>query len=378
MKRRSFVSRLGVAVIAPAAVLSSRSLAAAAGPLVIGQSVALSGPVGAQMQVANAGSNLAFAQANKSGGIRGRNIELVSLDDELKDTRTLENCTKLVNEHAAVALFGLVGTPSMLAVAPLLRETGIPLLGNYSASDAARQQAGLSAFFVRAGFEREAARIAEQLAILGLARIALASVKGPGGASVKAALDQHLLARGAPPIASSVTITNDGSDLQEAIDTVAKSAPQAVVLFIGGTLPARFIDGLEAKEIHPHYYGLSSVPAEYTAKTVGKRLRSLVVSQVVPYPWAPANVEIAHYRKLATDAGVPVGYTSFEGYITASVLVAALKRGGRDITRASLQASLRSLKTRIAGMDIDFTTGNHTGSSLVDLVLINEKGQFYK
>jgi len=57
--------------------------------IVIGQSAVLSGPLGPAMRGYVAGAEIAFAAANATGGVHGRKIKYVYLDDELKPDRTV-------------------------------------------------------------------------------------------------------------------------------------------------------------------------------------------------------------------------------------------------------------------------------------------------
>jgi len=59
-------------------------------------------------------------------------------------------------------------------------------------------------------------------------------------------------------------------------------------------------------------------------------------------------------------------------------MIEALKRTGRDLTRARLHATLRALKLRLAGMDIDFSTGGTTGSRFIEMVRVTPEGRFVR
>jgi branched-chain amino acid transport system substrate-binding protein len=129
---------------------------------------------------------------------------------------------------------------------------------------------------------------------------------------------------------------------------------------------------------NPMFYGMSIVPGELTAKIIGARARGLAISQVVPYPWAEVDPVARDFRRLAEAAKVTVGYYSYEGYLSALLMIEALRRTGRDLTRPKLHASLRSLKFRLANMDVDFATGNSTGSRFVELVQVTAEGRFVR
>jgi ABC-type branched-subunit amino acid transport system substrate-binding protein len=143
-------------------------------------------------------------------------------------------------------------------------------------------------------------------------------------------------------------------------------------------LPGELMKASWARGAHPMFYGMSIVAGEVTAKVAGEKARGLAISQIVPYPWGEVDPVVKDYRRLAEKANVPVGYYSFEGYLNALVLLEALRRTGRDLTRARLHATLRSLKLRLAGMDLDFGTGGVTGSRFVELVQVTREGRFVR
>ena len=111
MLRRIF-STLGLA-------FTAAGLACAQGvtdsQVLLGQSVALTGPaqqLGLDMQQ---GARLYFDAVNSRGGVHGRKIVLKTLDDGYEATRAVENTKKLIRDERVFALFGYVGTPTSAA-----------------------------------------------------------------------------------------------------------------------------------------------------------------------------------------------------------------------------------------------------------------------
>ena len=170
----------------------------------------------------------------------------------------------------------------------------------------------------------------------------------------------------------------DASNAAAAAKTLADAQPQAVIMYLGGPLGGEVMKATWANSSNPMFYGMSIVPGELTAKVIGARARGLAISQVVPYPWGEVDPVTREYRRLAEQAKVSIGYYSFEGYLNALVMLEALRRTGRDLTRARLHATLHALKFRLAGMDIDFTRGGLTGSNFVELVQVTETGRFVR
>ena len=133
-----------------------------------------------------------------------------------------------------------------------------------------------------------------------------------------------------------------------------------------------------AKGASAAFYGMSVLSGEVAARPLDAQARGLAISQVTPYPWDAANADAIHYRRLAERSKVPISYHSYEGYVAGRVVVEALRRSGRDLTRARLQAALRSLKIQVAGADIDVGGNQHTGSRFVELVQVKSGGRFVR
>lgn len=345
--------------------------------ILIGQSAVLSGPLGLSLQMFNAGAGLALADANARGGVGGRQVKLVSLDDELKPDLAQRNYRQLALERGVFAFFGGVGSGTIAAVTPWLRETGVPLVGNFAVADGVRQKARGAAYFVRAGYGREADKLVQHLVTLGVERIAVAHLDNPGGVEVLALVQQALKTRSGKELLGAVPVGNDGSKLAQAVDTLGRLDPQAVVMFLSGPPVAQLMEGLWAKSRNPTFYGMSTVAGEKVAAALGERLRGLAICQTMPYPWSGADPTARQFQQLCEAAKTPVSYTSYEGYLNALVLLEALRRCGKEPTRAGLHAVMRGFKGRVGSLDLDFTD-DATGSRFVELVQVNAQGRFLR
>src|SRR5690606_10990478 len=78
----------------------------AQGPILIGQSTPLSGPGMEVGQNIRAGALAYFNKVNAAGGVHGRKIELISLDDASKVSMSEQNTLTLVDKENVIALFG--------------------------------------------------------------------------------------------------------------------------------------------------------------------------------------------------------------------------------------------------------------------------------
>lgn len=375
IQRRAFAAALGAAAFAPG--LRAAEQGVTDNEVMFGHTGILTGPLGGQIKIMLAGAELAFAESRAQGGVNGRRVRIVSLDDELKPDRAVANYEKLLGAEGAFGLFGCVGSATTAAAAPLLQKSGAPWIAGYAVADSARDRLKGTGFFVRATSGREAQSLVQHLTTIGVTRIALAVLDNPGGKEAAALVEAALVALKLQA-AASVAIKGDGSNVGDAAAALAKATPQAVIMYLGGALPGELMKASWALGAHPMFYGMSIVAGEVTVKVAGEKARGLAISQVTPYPWSDSDPTTRDYRRLAESAKVPVGYYSFEGYLNALVLLEALRRSGRELTRSRLIATMRGMKMRVAGMDLDYAASGVTGSRFVELVQVTHDGRFVR
>jgi branched-chain amino acid transport system substrate-binding protein len=72
------------------------------GTITLGMSAPFSGPNGAYGKEMKEGAMAYFAQLNAAGGIHGRKVELLALDDGYETEKTVANTRKLINEQKSL------------------------------------------------------------------------------------------------------------------------------------------------------------------------------------------------------------------------------------------------------------------------------------
>lgn len=378
MRRRTLLtfaasSALGAAVHGQ----TGREMVQGSNDLVLGQTGILTGPLGGPIVSMLGGARLAFDNVNAQGGIAGRRIRLVSLDDELKPDLAVNNYRRLLDEHGALAFFGCVGSGTTAAAASVLKDSGAPAVGGYAVADAARERVRGSAYFIRAGTGREAQALVQHLTTIGITRIAVAYLDNPGGKEALDAVTAAMATQGGKPVASAA-FAGDASNVAAGATQLAAQQPQAVLMYLGGTLPGTLMKALWEAGSKPSFYGMSIVSGTLTAKVAGDRARGLAIAQVVPYPWGVVEPDVREYQKLAQAAKLPLDYYTFEGYLNARVMIEALRRAGPNPSRPRLHAVLQAMKWRVGGMDIDYTTDGLNGSRFVELVQVADGGRFVR
>src|SRR3954468_16897610 len=136
---RSMLQRVGIALAALLPYTAFGQTGVSNDKILVGQSVALTGPA-AQLGIQMRNSIKAyFDEVNAKGGVNGRKIELVTLDDGYEPARTVPNTKELIEKHRVFGLIGYVGTPTSVPTVPVFTEAKVPFIGPFTGAEALRQ-----------------------------------------------------------------------------------------------------------------------------------------------------------------------------------------------------------------------------------------------
>jgi branched-chain amino acid transport system substrate-binding protein len=74
------------------------------------------------------GLEMALEEGNKTGGVKGKKVVLISLDDQGKPEEAAAAVSRLVTQNKVVAVIGEVASSRTLAAAPIAQENKIPMI----------------------------------------------------------------------------------------------------------------------------------------------------------------------------------------------------------------------------------------------------------
>ncbi|MDD0999207.1 ABC transporter substrate-binding protein [Pseudomonas sp. TNT2022 ID1044] len=106
---------------------------AAEPPIKVGLVAALSGQSAKSGEALTRGLTMAINEVNASGGVLGRQLELVRRDDESNPSKGILAARELVQREKVTVLFGGLDTPVSLAIVPLVNQMKIPFMGIWAA-----------------------------------------------------------------------------------------------------------------------------------------------------------------------------------------------------------------------------------------------------
>ena len=343
--------------------------------IVIGQSAALSGPAQELGKDMKLGAEAYFDVINKNGGVNGRKIKLVSLDDGYEPDKAAANTKKLIAEDNVLALFGYVGTPTSNASLPIFTAAKVPFVGAFTGAQSLREPFNRYVFNVRASYFDETEEIVKHLVLQGIKNIAVFyqdDAYGKAGlAGVERAMKKRML-----EIVATATVERNTTNVAAAVTKLANSKTSAVIMISAYKSCGAFIKEMKRAGGLQQFWNVSFVGSKALSNELGDEGQGVQISQVVPFPWSDVNVIVRDYQK---HIGGPenASFTSLEGYIAARVLVEGLKRAGKNPTRESLVDGLAKMgKVDLGGFVVNYTPTNHNGSSFVDLTIISRAGVF--
>jgi ABC-type branched-subunit amino acid transport system substrate-binding protein len=126
MKRHAAIL-LAATLGAAAPALAQNAPGVTATEIKIGQTMPYSGPVTA-FGTLGKGEVAYFNMINDQGGVNGRKIRLISLDDGYAPPKTVEQTRKLVEQEEVALIFSTIGTATNSAIAKYLNDRKIPQL----------------------------------------------------------------------------------------------------------------------------------------------------------------------------------------------------------------------------------------------------------
>ena len=367
-QRRKLLAVLAAAALAaPAAALAQ----GAAGAIVIGQSAPLSGSNKDLGTDIRNGALAYFKRVNDAGGVNGRKIELVSIDDANDTKRSEANTKQLLEQNNPIALYGYGSATLSRPALPLVEAAKIPFVAPFTGADPMRKF-NRYVYNHRASYADELEKIVEHYTTFGVKRIAVLYYDDAVGKENFGAVERALKSRNLAPVAVA-SVTRTQTDFTKELADVGKSSPDVVILTTLYKTSADFIKGLKKAGVGTQFVSTSFAGSTALANSLGADGLGVAMSQIVP-SYLKRSVPVVKEYQAAMEATLgkkEFSYTSLESYIAAKVLVEGLRRAGPNPTREKLLTALDGISGYdVGGYLVSFSPTNHNGSSFVSLSIL--------
>jgi len=378
LQRRQLIQSLGACLLAG---VSSSSHAGKDDEIVIGQSVPLTGVLADTGRDMATGGKICFDSINSQGGIQGRKIRHVVLDDGYEVERTLTNTRELLQKHDALALFGFAGTGNIqrLLNDKVLATAGVALVGPYTGGEPLRTPYNPWIFHIRASYAEETSAMVKQLVFSGITSIGVFYQDDAFGQSGLQGVISALAAANLD-LTVSASFPKNTELVDSAVQTIAAKSPQAVILVATNRPVAQFLQKYRNLSKSALFFNISVVnPSKIVQFAGADDARGLTIAQVVPDPNSNKPIAVSYRADLARfGQGAQVSSSSFEEYLAARVLVEGLRRA-KTLTRAGVIAGLESLeKFDLGGHVINFGQNNRLGSHFVEMASLRRDGRLIR
>ena len=356
-----------------------------------GISAPFSGPAKELGRGMKTGIDIAFAAVNAAGGVNGRKLKLVALDDGYEPDRTRAAMKELAETRKVFGFVGNVGTPTAEVAVPYALERKMLFFGPFTGAGLLRRDPpDRYVFNYRASYAEETAATVKYL--VSVRRIppdeiaVFAQQDGYGDAGFNGVAKMLRKYDRNPQRALRVGYQRNTSDVNQAVEQVLdpRKKIKAVVMVATYKAAARFIEKVKAERPDMIFSNVSFVGSQALADELmssgPKVAEGVMVTQVVPLPQSKSTAVLRYQELLPKySLGEKPDFVSLEGYLTANLLIEGLRKAGRDVTTETLVDALESLRGVDLGVGatMGFGMSEHQASHKVWGTVLDATGTFH-
>jgi branched-chain amino acid transport system substrate-binding protein len=342
---------------------------------IVGQSAPLSGGNAAMGRDVRDGALAYFKSVNARGGVAGKPIELVTLDDANDRKTAGANATHLLAEKKAVALFGFASATLSLDTMPQAEKAGTLFFAPLSGADPVRKAPPV-VFTMRASYGEEMEKILAFWTGLGMKKVVVVHYDDEVGKQNFAVVAAYLAKHGGTPPAA-LSLKRNQAVEEAHIDQLREHKPDVIINTTLSAAAAEISKRMAKRSSFVPTSSLSFVGAQQYIDAAGAAGTGVSIAQVVPNPSANLPV-VRECAKALVDAGItqPMNSTHLEACISAKVLTEAMRRAKKPADAAALLASMQSLGSYDAGgFTVNYSANRRHGSSYVELGMVSREGK---
>jgi branched-chain amino acid transport system substrate-binding protein len=343
--------------------------------------------LGRQMKL---GIDTAFNRVNDAGGVNGRVLRLVAADDNYEPTKTPDAMKQLGEKEQVFGFIGNVGTPTAAVAVPWALERRMLFFGAFTGSNILRRDPpDRYVFNYRASYAEETDAVVRYLVKmrrLQPRQIAVFAQQDSYGDAGFAGVAKAFRSLGVPDTAIlRLNYQRNTVDVDDAVNQLrAQKLPiKAVVMVATYRAAARFIE--KTRDLYP---GLTYTNVSFVGSTaladelmlLGPRYaKDVIVTQVVPAVSGYSSVVLEYKNALAKYfPGEAPDYVSLEGYVSANVLIQALRRAGPQLDTEKVIDQLESMRNLDMGLgaSLNYGRAEHQASHKIWGTSIDETGNY--
>ena len=347
------------------------------GTILIGQSTMLSGPLAVVMKGLLEGQKLALDEFNARGGVGGRQVKLLILDDVYDPKKCIENVNTFIERDKVTAVFGLSSTANVAATLPIFAEKQVPLIGVYTGAPTLRAKHNPYFFTHTASYRDEVVQMVKNLKTVARDQIGLVYMNNAFGQLMTPVVEEVVKEQGATLVGKAPLEAN-GSNADAAALALAAAKPKAVIFMAFGPSLVSFVRSAR-NYIGVPVYSVSVANNKAALDALGDDARGLAITTLIPNPLRPSTGMSRDFAKADEKAKMPIDHDHFWGYLNLRVLLEELRRAGKGVTPQSLATSIEQMHdVDLGGYRLNYSPTNHHGSTYVDIMIAGPGGRFFR
>ncbi len=335
------------------------------------------GPLAGANKEALAGARLHLERVNAGGGVNGRSVEIVEIDDKQDAALTGQIVGELIERNEILTLFMPRTSPSVQAMLKLTEVAGIPIIAPQVGPEFLYDGKQQTAFMIRASYAAELLRAIELQVRLGRQSFAFLVSDDAYGNPLLATGTKKLSEIGLKPIFEKVD--NRNANIDAALNKFIAAKPEVVFLICSVACASGFVNQYIGRGSSSQFVTLSNNSSNAFVKALGGNARGVIVMQVLPLPTSKTTRVSKEYAKLAASAKLEPSYAGLQGYVSARLLVEGLRKAGRNVSQSSLANSLESLRSLDLGdFVLSYGPNDRIGSAFIEETIISRDGKFLR
>jgi branched-chain amino acid transport system substrate-binding protein len=376
MKKKMTAKILGAAAIAAASIVSLSFIPVrAAEPIMIGSVLDLTGPVGPLGEYAKRGIDIAVAEVNAAGGVKGRPLELVSLNSESRPDLASSLGVRLAGQSNVVTMIGGSFGAAQLALSAVAAKQKIPLVTPTGVVNQSQRSAKYT-FFTLVSFDDAAKMMLDYAKRHNWTKLGLIRLEREYGELGSKFLNEFAPQYGVKIVAEERGADGD-RDFTAQLTKIRAAKPDFMIVWFANPGGSLVLKNMRQLAIKLPVLAPISMDSAATVKLAGSAAEGLILtSQIAGSEVLPRQKKFADaYAKAYPSTPHPNTFEAI-GYDLVKIVVAALEKSGEPYTREKIRAALNTLNYEGAGTIVRYTDEKH--DPVADTIVLTKisKGKF--
>ena len=330
--------------------------------LTVGSSLPTTGIIKTWGEAVTSGANSYFNYANENNLIKNKKIEFLIYDDKYEPELTLENINKLIYQDKVFALFGLVGTPTVKRVLPILYDENVPLFSAFTGASFLRDNKNENFINFRSSYNEEIEALMNYITKIKKSnKIAVFYQNDDYGEEGYISVLESLKKRNLKLVAEGSYKRNTLS-ISHAFNEIKDAKPEVIFMVGAHKTNALFIKKAKENENLKDviFCNISFGDANSMITELNRletNTQNLIFSQIVPSYTDSSIPAVNEYQTLMRKyyPNEELGFLSLEAFLSSKILVNAISRIKGEITREKFVYMLKTTPNNLLeGIDLEF------------------------